>query len=158
MYSLEQEPLAKMAGRYKSPIQATLTIGGRTEHPESSPAVRWSFGRRWITVDALSFPRPLATSNAQMRSLHRADPRMGRGLRRSSLFALLAKYRHIQRHVRRPQLTPAEILSRADAHHERMGKWPRATSGPILEAPGETWQPIHAALVKGRRGLPGAKR
>ncbi len=54
-------------------------------------------------------------------------------------------------------LSSAEILKWADAHFERTGKWPRATSGPIPEAPGETWQRVQSALVAGRRGLPGGE-
>jgi hypothetical protein len=33
------------------------------------------------------------------------------------------------------------------------GAWPTRSSGEIPEAPGETWQYIEGALIKGRRGL-----
>jgi hypothetical protein len=54
-----------------------------------------------------------------------------------------------------PPLTEQIILQRADAHFERHGEWPTAASGPITDAPGETWLAADMALRKGRRGLPG---
>jgi hypothetical protein len=54
----------------------------------------------------------------------------------------------------RPRLTVAQILAWADAHQARTGRWPSATSGPVGEAPGETWQAINQALRGGWRGLP----
>src|SRR5262249_52136989 len=41
-----------------------------------------------------------------------------------------------------------------DAHKERHGSWPKSTSGPIPEAPGESWRIIERNLASGRRGLP----
>ena len=79
----------------------------------------------------------------------------GRGLRRSSLFQLLCKHHGIKRHIRRRDLSPKEILRWADAYFARTGKWPRVDSGPVPEAPGETWQRVELALVNGKRGLPG---
>jgi hypothetical protein len=55
----------------------------------------------------------------------------------------------------RPTLTPCQIVAWADAHHHRTGRWPRATSGPVAEAPGLTWRAVNAALFAGLRGLPG---
>jgi hypothetical protein len=80
-----------------------------------------------------------------------------RGLRRSSLAKVLAKHRHVSRHVRRRRLSPEAILNWADAHFKRTGKWPRQQSGPIREAPGETWLRVQNALLEGRRGLPGGE-
>ena len=54
-----------------------------------------------------------------------------------------------------PPLTVEQILTWADAHHARTGSWPHAWSGPIPEAPGETWQGVESALRYERRGLPG---
>src|SRR5262249_52289094 len=51
-------------------------------------------------------------------------------------------------------LTVEQILAWADAHKARTGAWPQARSGPIPEAPGETWAGINMALYKGYRGLP----
>jgi hypothetical protein len=55
--------------------------------------------------------------------------------------------------LRCPPLTVEQILSWADAHKARTGRWPHSGSGPILEAPGETWTAINNALVHGGRGL-----
>ena len=52
-------------------------------------------------------------------------------------------------------MTPHQVLGWADAHHARTGGWPHARSGPIPEAPGETWAKVHNALRVGRRGLAG---
>ena len=38
------------------------------------------------------------------------------------------------------KLTAGQILAWADGHHRRAGRWPRATDGPIADAPGETWR------------------
>ncbi len=43
-----------------------------------------------------------------------------------------------------------------DGYHKREGRWPQLDSGPIPEAPGETWASVHGALSGGRRGLPAA--
>jgi hypothetical protein len=55
---------------------------------------------------------------------------------------------------RRPPLTVEQILAWADAHHARVGRWPRAASGPVPGAPGVSWLDIDRALKWGRRGLP----
>jgi hypothetical protein len=52
-------------------------------------------------------------------------------------------------------LNMAQILAWADAHHTHTGEWPAPTSGPVTDAPGETWGTIQYALYRGRRGLPG---
>ena len=97
---------------------------------------------------------PVETWNGIDHALKRGS----RGLRgKSSLAKLLAKHRQVRRHVRQRPLSAKEILKWADAHFERTGKWPRAASGLIPEAPGETWQRVHSALVAGRRGLPGGE-
>jgi len=54
-----------------------------------------------------------------------------------------------------PDLAVEQILVWADAHRRRTGDWPRAASGPIPEAPGETWQIVESALREGARGLEG---
>ena len=55
----------------------------------------------------------------------------------------------------RTPLTEGQILVWADAHHARTGRWPTAGSGPIAEAPGETWSAVNMALYCGYRGLTG---
>jgi hypothetical protein len=56
---------------------------------------------------------------------------------------------------RKPPLTVAQILSRADSHHARTGRWPGQSSGPVPGAPGESWRAVNLALHCGFRGLPG---
>jgi hypothetical protein len=56
---------------------------------------------------------------------------------------------------RRPPLTVAQILSWADAHFDRTGRWPSEESGPVRGRRGETWVALDRALRRGLRGLPG---
>jgi hypothetical protein len=72
----------------------------------------------------------------------------------SSLARLLAMHRQVRNLAALPPLTIEQILAWADLWHQRTGDWPTATSGPIPEAPGETWTAVHLALSRGRRGLP----
>src|SRR5262249_44912972 len=53
-----------------------------------------------------------------------------------------------------PELTVKQILRWADAHRERTGRWPHMLSGPVADAPGESWSAINQALLHGFRGLP----
>jgi hypothetical protein len=55
---------------------------------------------------------------------------------------------------RRPPLSVEQILAWADAHCARTGEWPTPHSGPVPEAPGETWAAVQSALYQGLRGLP----
>jgi hypothetical protein len=70
----------------------------------------------------------------------------------SSVFRLLAEERGAVHHT---PLSEEQILEWADAHHARTGQWPSVSSGPIIEAPDESWIALHAALECGHRGLPG---
>jgi hypothetical protein len=54
-------------------------------------------------------------------------------------------------------LSVEQVLAWADAHRQRAGHWPHAGSGPVADAPGETWAGIDRALCSGRRGLPGGE-
>ena len=87
------------------------------------------------------------------------DTALQRGLRglsgSTSLARLLAEYRGVRNLARLPRYSIDQILSWADAHKKRTGQWPDLQSGPIAEAPGETWHAVHAALSRGNRGLPG---
>jgi hypothetical protein len=69
----------------------------------------------------------------------------------------LAERRQRRNPASLPDFTIATILKWADAHRARTGKWPLNVSGPVLDAPGETWGAIHDALSMGRRGLPGGE-
>src|ERR1043165_4492121 len=53
-----------------------------------------------------------------------------RGLRKTSLHLLLAKYRHVER-MQLPALTTRQILAWCDEHHERTGRWPTSESGRV---------------------------
>jgi hypothetical protein len=87
------------------------------------------------------------------------DSALARGLRglpeRSSISRLLARHRGNQGCLDRPRWTVQEILRLAVLHHQRTGKWPTRKPGPVLDAPGETWNGIDYALKHGSRGLPG---
>jgi len=53
-----------------------------------------------------------------------------------------------------PPLTVPQVLAWADAHHQRTGRWPKANSGEVADAPGETWCALDDALRHGLRELP----
>jgi hypothetical protein len=55
----------------------------------------------------------------------------------------------------RPPLTVRQILTWADDHHARTGRWPTSTAGPVEGASGENWVYVDAHLRGGGRGLPG---
>ena len=79
----------------------------------------------------------------------------GRGLRGgSSIAALLEKHRGVRNSKKLKPLKVSQILIWADRHKKTHGTWPDVKSGNI---PGtsETWGGIQAALLRGRRRLPG---
>jgi hypothetical protein len=71
----------------------------------------------------------------------------------TSLARLLARKRGVRNRGALPRLNEKQILAWADAYRERTGRWPTGSSGPIDEAPGETWRAVHLALAHGLRGL-----
>jgi hypothetical protein len=74
----------------------------------------------------------------------------------SSLSKELVEHRGAPNHYYKlPQFTRKKILQWAQAHHQRTRQWPTSRSGPIRQAPGETWQAVDQALRTGYRGLPG---
>ena len=73
----------------------------------------------------------------------------------SSVPRLLDKYRGRRNLSDLPDYRLHDILAWADAHFKRTGQWPLLDSGPVLDAPGETWEAVHAALSNGLRSLPG---
>lgn len=82
----------------------------------------------------------------------------GRGLPGdSSLAQLLAAHRGTRNKGDLPRLSYAQIVAWADGHFRRTGRWPRSSSGPVMDAPGETWTGVSLALTRGMRGLPGRK-
>ncbi|MCH8970313.1 MAG: hypothetical protein IIA66_14500 [Planctomycetes bacterium] len=86
------------------------------------------------------------------------DSALRHGLRKLpgglSLAQILARDRKVRNATSKPRLTVKQILAWANAHHERTGKWPEDRSGPVHEAPDETWPALSQALKSGRRGLP----
>jgi hypothetical protein len=73
----------------------------------------------------------------------------------TTLARLLAAERGRRNHMNLPQLKRRQILAWADAHFQRTGDWPTIDSGPIPEAPPETWLRVETALRNGGRGLRG---
>jgi hypothetical protein len=71
----------------------------------------------------------------------------------SSLAQLLAQHRHTRNKKRLPPFTVRQILTWADAHFARTGRWPTRHSGPVSEALGETWAAVDAALINKCRHL-----
>jgi DNA-binding XRE family transcriptional regulator len=79
-----------------------------------------------------------------------------RGLRGGTTLAqLLAEHRGVRNRQRLPHFEVFKILAWSDAHRRRTGEWPNRSSGPIPDAPGETWRAVEMALFHGGRGLPG---
>jgi hypothetical protein len=70
-----------------------------------------------------------------------------------SLARLIARRFGVRNQSSVPRLTIKLILAWADAHRRRSGRWPRVASGPIADAPGETWLAVDTALRYGQRGL-----
>ena len=73
----------------------------------------------------------------------------------TTLAQLLAEHRGKRNVGQLPRLKVRAILAWADAYHAQTGMWPTHLSGPIAEAPGETWLAIDKALRQGTRGLRG---
>ncbi|HEY3245976.1 MAG TPA: hypothetical protein VGM03_21750 [Phycisphaerae bacterium] len=71
----------------------------------------------------------------------------------SSLASLLAEQRGVRNRKRLPRLSHEQILTWADRHHARTGRWPTRTSGPVTDAPGEHWRAVAVAMTQGIRGL-----
>jgi hypothetical protein len=72
----------------------------------------------------------------------------------SSVAKFLAEHRGIGRWVRLRPFTREQVLGWCDSYFAREGRWPTLKSGPIPEAPGETWNKVNAALEQGGRGFP----
>jgi hypothetical protein len=73
----------------------------------------------------------------------------------TSLARVLARHRGVRNRKALPRLTESQILAWAKAHRRRTGRWPREKTGPVTDAPGETWAGVNAALREGLRKLPG---
>jgi hypothetical protein len=73
----------------------------------------------------------------------------------SSLWQLLVNRGWMRDSLHPPLLTEKQILSWAAQCFEDNGRWPKLDSGPIPQAPGETWSAVDTALRRGKRGLSG---
>jgi hypothetical protein len=73
----------------------------------------------------------------------------------TTLARVLAEFRNARNLHTIAPLAEAQILAWADAHRRQSGRWPTYHSGPVQDAPGETWSAINSALYEGWRGLPG---
>ncbi len=108
---------------------------------------------QWPTVDSGPIP---GTAGETWATVDHAAWSGVRGLRGSRTLAwLLTRHRNVRNIGWLPRLTEKKILRWADAHRRRTGTWPTKHSGPVHDAPGETWNLVNDALHIGRRGLPG---
>jgi hypothetical protein len=73
----------------------------------------------------------------------------------STLAKLLAAERGVRNVQDLPPLEESQVLVWADRHRCRTGGWPTEEAGPVLDAPGESWKNIDAALRQGLRGFSG---
>jgi hypothetical protein len=110
----------------------------------------WRTGE-WPTADS---GRVLGAPGRSWRAIDKQLTRSARGDRGvATLAQLLAKRRDRRNPSDLPRLTYREILEWAARHHRRSGRWPVHHSGPVTEAPEESWANIDAALRVGGRGL-----
>ena len=70
----------------------------------------------------------------------------------TTLAKLLAQCRGYQP-AHKDRLSTRQILAWANAHCLRTGAWPKLDSGPLPDAPRETWLKVDRALRHGLRGL-----
>jgi hypothetical protein len=73
----------------------------------------------------------------------------------SSLAQLLAEKGKKRNKADLPRLTEQQIFTWAELHRQRTGRWPTPKSGPVVDAPGETWKAVAMALLQGNRSLQG---
>lgn len=70
---------------------------------------------------------------------------------RTTLVKLLAQHRNRRHRLALPRLTLKQVLTWADAHRKRTGRWPTMEMAAIHGAPGETWSAVDSALKSGAR-------
>jgi hypothetical protein len=107
---------------------------------------RWPMVRSGPVRDA-----PGEKWNAINSALHGGNRGLPSGL---SLNLLLARHRGTHRKVYLPRLTIPQILTWADEHYRRTGRWPNRRNH-VRRVPGATWGAINHALCDGYHGLPG---
>ncbi len=105
-------------------------------------ALREAPGETWHKIDS-AFRRRTDWHGARWRGA------------RTSLANILATHRNKRHPLQVPRLTFKQVLSWADDHHRRTGRYPLLTSGAVRGCSGTTWRNIQNALVVGYRGLRG---
>ncbi len=106
---------------------------------------------RWPTRDAGPIPEARPTT---WRGVHTALAKGGRGLPGgTTLPMLLMKRRGARNRLKLPPLSRRRVIKWIRSHHRRTGKWPLVNSGPIREAPGESWVGVDWSLRVGRRSF-----
>jgi hypothetical protein len=127
----------------KPPLEVSQILRWADEFHER--AGRWPTRDSGRIVGGLGLTwRAVDTALAQG---HRGLPKGG------SLALLLAQHRGHRHRLLTPPLRANRILAWADAHRRNTGAWPTRYSGPVADAPGETWSGIDRALHTGTRGL-----
>jgi hypothetical protein len=137
-----------------------LGVSNRANRPPLSvkKILAWAdayFGRhkRWPTRNSGHVEGvPGETWRQIDKAFHRGTRKLPRD---GSLAQCLAKHRGFRNKMKLPRLSIKQILAWAASHFRRTGAWPNLKSGPIAEAPSETWDGINWSLTKGRRGLRG---
>jgi len=115
--------------------------------PWADPHHDWT--GQWPIADSGSIPE---AAGETWRAVSLALFKGGRGLPRgSSLARLLAAERDVPNRLDLPRLTCQQILVWANDHRRHTGEWPTRHSGPIRQAPNETWHIINE--VGGRQWL-----
>src|SRR5262249_22314969 len=158
---------AALLGGYRGlPAGLTLArlIGARRSVPRNSSQSQLTVSRVLALADAhrrrtgewpraRSVPRPKVIGETWRtidQALRTGQRGLGGGL---SIARLLAEQRGVRSRQYAPTLQRRKILTWARAHHRRTSAWPTAQSGPIADAPDETWRAVDEALRSGRRGL-----
>ena len=126
--------------------------------PKLSPnkILAWADAHHELTGNwPVHYSGPISTAPGETwQAIQQALKHGARGIKdKMSLAQLLFIRRGVPRHQRKTLLDLQQVQAWADAYRKRTGRWPTPMSGPIPEAPGETWSIIESALAQGRRGL-----
>jgi hypothetical protein len=149
--------------RAKSSIRLLLAEYRGVPHPDRRPRLTVAQILQWADAHKASTGRwpkgksldPIKGTTDTWAKVAAAIRGGKRGLKKTSLAALLARRRGVRNHLQAPPLTLAQILSWADRHKRKTGTWPIASSGSIIGVKGESWVKVQAALSQGGRGMTG---
>lgn len=151
-------------GLKKSPCLSSLLAKHRGVRPRSSSArlelqtvLRWADEHRDRTGSWPDKRSGLIAGTNGMESWGAVNAAIYSGLRGfdggSSLADVLAKHRGVPNQKALAPLKVRQILSWAESHFLKHGKWPSSRSG-LIDGTSEEWRKIDAALKFGRRSLP----